>query len=111
MPTVPAAVPLVAGLGLAGAAFSLINRWAKSAAWQDSELLALIDGALVASMLAGFLIFKLGGARPIDVVGKLLLNVVAIVLLVRLGREDHFRVHCMLALGCAPLVNSTEVCG
>jgi len=91
MPTLPAAIPLVAGLALAGVAFSLINHWAKSPAWQDSSRLALIDGGLAASMLAGFLIFKLSGALPIDVVGKLVLNLVAIVLLVRLGRGVQFR--------------------
>jgi hypothetical protein len=65
--------PLVAGLALAGVAFSLITHWAGSPAWQDSSRLALIFGALIASMLAGFLIFQLGGALPIDVVGKLVL--------------------------------------
>lgn len=85
-PNLPAVIPLLAGLGLAGVVFSIINHWAKGPAWQDSSRLALIFGALIASMLAGFLIFQLGGALPIDVVGKLVLNVVAILLLVRLAR-------------------------
>ena len=88
IPTLPAVIPLASGLGLAGVSFFLINRWAKSPAWQDSSRLALICGGLAASMLAGFLIFKLGGAVPVDIVGKLVLNVVAIVLLVRLGRRE-----------------------
>ena len=86
IPTLPAVIPLAAGLGLAGVAISLINHWAKSPAWQDSSRLALIIGGLVASMLSGFLIFKLGGALPIDIVGKLVLNIVAVVLLVLLAR-------------------------
>lgn len=86
IPTLPAAIPMVAGLALAGIAFFVIDHWAGSPAWQDSSRLALIFGGLIASMLAGFLVFKLGGALPIDVVGKLILNVVAILLLVRLAR-------------------------
>jgi len=92
IPTLPAAIPLVAGLGLAGVAFSLIHHWAQSPVWQDPSRLALTYGALIASMLAGFMIFKLGGALPIDIVGKLVLNVVAIVLLARLGRKVGTRI-------------------
>jgi hypothetical protein len=91
IPTLPVAIPLMAGLGLAGVAFSLINHWAQSPAWQDSSRLALITGGLIASMLGGFLIFKLGGALPVDIVGKLLMNVVAIALLVRLARNIRSR--------------------
>ncbi len=90
-PAVPPIIPLVAGLGLAGLAFFLIDGWAKSPAWQESSRLALIFGALLASMLAGFLIFLFGGAMPIDVVGKLALNIAAIILLVRLGRQVQTR--------------------
>ena len=91
IPTLPVVIPLVAGLGLAGVAYSLIGRWAKCTAWQDTSRFALIFGAVLASMLAGFLIFQLGGAMPIDVVGKLVLNVVAIALLIRLGRAAQIR--------------------
>jgi len=84
-PTLPPVVPLVAGLALAGVAFFLIAHVSRSPAWQDSCRLALIVGAIFASMLAGFLVLKLGGALPIDVIGKLVLNVIAVLLLIRLA--------------------------
>jgi hypothetical protein len=40
-------------------------------------------------MLAGFLVYVLGGAIPVDVIGKLVLNIIAIILLIRLGRRMH----------------------
>ncbi len=85
VPALPPIIPLVGGLGLAGVAFSLIGHWTRSPSWQDPSRLALVFGALLASMLAGFLMFQLGGALPVDVLGKLVLNVVALVLLERLG--------------------------
>ncbi|MFI5454803.1 MAG: hypothetical protein ACHRXM_05070 [Isosphaerales bacterium] len=84
-PTLPPVIPLVAGLALAGVAFSLIAHVSRSPAWQDSCRLAIIFGGILASMLAGFLVLKLGGAPPIDVIGKLVLNVIAVLLLIRLA--------------------------
>lgn len=54
-------------------------RWLSGAAnWQDRHRLALIFGASVASMLAGTLTVLAG--EPIDLLGKLVLNLIAIVL-------------------------------
>ena len=54
-------------------------RWLSGAAnWQDRHRLALIFGASVASMLAGTLTVLAG--EPIDLLGKLALDLVAIVL-------------------------------
>ena len=64
MPTLPVAVPMIGGLALAGFAFVLIARWSRSPAWSDSSRLALIFGATLASMLAGFRIFAVGGGAP-----------------------------------------------
>jgi len=91
VPTLPAVIPMAAGLALTGVAFPLIAHWSGSPAWQDSSRLALVSGGLIASMLAGFLVFKVGGALPIDVVGKLALNVIAVVLLIRLARRVQSR--------------------
>ena len=91
LPALPTGIPLLAGLGLAGVAFTVINHWAKSPAWGDSSRLALIFGALLASMLAGFLVFWFGGAERVDVVGKLVLNVIAIVFLVGLSNKIQSR--------------------
>ena len=60
-PSVPAAVPLASGLGLAGFALFLIDLWTNGRSWDDTARLALILGALLASMLGGFLIFLFGG--------------------------------------------------
>jgi hypothetical protein len=38
-------------------------------------------------MLAGFLVLKLGGALPIDVIGNLVLNVIAVLLVIRLAQR------------------------
>jgi hypothetical protein len=38
-------------------------------------------------MLAGFLVFRLGGALPIDVIGKLVLNGIAVGWLIRLAGQ------------------------
>ena len=86
MPDLPVAVPMFGGIFLAGFAFFLLSRWSRSPAWRDSSRLALSFGAILASMLAGFLVFALGGALPIDVIGKLVLNAIAVVLLIRLAR-------------------------
>jgi hypothetical protein len=90
-PTLPFLIPMIAGLALAGVAYFLIAHWSRSPAWHDSSRLALIFGALIASMLAGFLVLKLGGATTIDVIGKLVLNVVAVLLLIGLARRISHR--------------------
>jgi len=86
VPSVPSWIPLVSGIALAAVAYALIADWSRSPAWQDSSRLALIFGGLIASMVAGFLVFAFGGALPIDVIGKLILNVIAIMLLIRMIR-------------------------
>jgi hypothetical protein len=85
-PALPAVIPLMGGLALVVVAYALVRYWSRSNEWRDSSRLALISGGLTASMLAGFLIFKLGGAEPVDVVGKLILNVGAVWFLLRLTR-------------------------
>ena len=90
-PALPAAIPLVGGLILAVIAYALITRWFRTIGWRDSSRLALITGGLMASMVAGFLIFKLGGAQMIDIVGKLILNVLAVLFLLRLARRGSFQ--------------------
>ena len=84
-PILPFLIPMIAGPALAGVAYALIAHWSRSAAWQDSSRLALIFGAMMASMLAGFLVLSLGGALAIDVVGKLIFNTIAVLLLIRLA--------------------------
>lgn len=85
-PSLPPFIPIVAGLAVAGAALFLITSWSASAQWQDSHSLALIFGALLASMLAGFAVLRISGAAAVDVAGKVAFNLIAIVLLIRQTR-------------------------
>jgi hypothetical protein len=91
VPTLPAPIPMIAGLAWAGVAFALIDRWSRRPTWQDPSRLALLSGGLVASMLAGFVVLKLGGAPPIDIIGKLCLNVIAVLALMLLARRIRSR--------------------
>jgi hypothetical protein len=75
----PPVIPMVGGLLEALAAFFLVNYWSESPAWRDTHRLALVFGACVASMLAGFLLRVV--VLPVDVIGKLVLNVIAVLLL------------------------------
>jgi hypothetical protein len=75
-PTLPATAAVVSALVLATLAFWLIWRWSASPTWGDAHRLALISGALLASMLAGFLVS--GAREPVDVIGKLVLNILAV---------------------------------
>ena len=86
-PALPVAVPMAAGLVLAALAFVVLRSWAASTAWRDAHRCALVLGALAATMLAGFVVLKLSGAPPVDVIGKLILNVVALFLLILLARR------------------------
>ncbi|QBD75867.1 hypothetical protein EPA93_07535 [Ktedonosporobacter rubrisoli] len=85
MPGLPVAVPLLSGLLMAGISFLLIWYWSASSAWQDTHRLALISGALLACMLEGFIMF--GNAQPIDLIGKIVLNVAALIGLFWLRRR------------------------
>jgi len=88
-PSLPAVAPVIAGLGLAALAIFLVRRWSASSAWRDTHRLALIAGALFASMLLGFL--ASGKAAPVDVIGKLVLNLAAVLGLLYLGRRMRTR--------------------
>jgi hypothetical protein len=86
-PAVPVDIPLVLGLGLAGMTAWILNRWTNRPGWRDIHSLALVFGALLASMLAGFLVLRGGNAPLIDHVGKLFLNGIAVLGLILLGRK------------------------
>jgi hypothetical protein len=72
------------------AAFFLIRHRSAGPAWHDAHRLALIFGALVASMGAGFVISG-PTPSPVDLIGKVVLNVMAVLLLAYLAWKLHRR--------------------
>lgn len=83
------------------AAFFLIRHWSAGPAWQDAHRLAVIFGALVASMGAGFVING-PTLSPVDLMGKVVLNVMAVLLLAYLAWKLHRRQVTQGALGLEP---------
>jgi hypothetical protein len=86
-PAIPFEIPIVAGIAWAGGSFILIKSWSSNPAWRDIHRAALIFGCVVACMLGGFVVFWIGGALRVDWIGKIVTNIVALALLVRLNRE------------------------
>jgi hypothetical protein len=86
----PLWIPMVVGGAWGIAAALLMTRWASSSDWHDGHRWALAFGALLVCMLAGFL----GSSYwpRMDVIAKALLNVIAVVLMIALGRRMRSRV-------------------
>jgi len=76
--------PLIAGLAWAALAIFLIRRWSSAAGWDDMHRWALSFGALVSQMSAGFLGSSLW--PRMDVIGKVILNVIAVAGMIALAR-------------------------
>ena len=72
-------IPIGMGLVWAGLALLFVRYASSGLGWHDSHRLALISGALVASMLGGVLVVLT--APPIDQIGKLGFDLLAVVLL------------------------------
>jgi hypothetical protein len=86
-PTVPFRIPMIAGVAWVCAVLLLITRWTSSRDWNDLHRFALVLGGLLACMMGGFVIFAVGGALGIDWIGKAILNVLALLAMVKLGRQ------------------------
>ncbi len=86
LPRLPAVVPILVGLALAGLAYFLIAYWSSSAGWEDAHRLALVVGIVIATAVGGFAVLAASNALLIDRIGQLAFNAVAILLLVRLAR-------------------------
>jgi hypothetical protein len=82
--SIPIPVCIMIGLVWAAAAFVLIRYWSSSPSWNEAHRISLVFGALLASMLAGFII---NGPilSPLDLVGKTILDLLALLLLTRLA--------------------------
>jgi hypothetical protein len=81
---IPMAVCIMIGVVWAAAAFVLIGYWSSSSSWNEAHRMALVFGALLASMLAGFMI---NGPilSPLDLAGKTCLDLLTLLLLARLA--------------------------
>jgi hypothetical protein len=82
---VSALIPIALYLVVYCAAALLARRWSQSRGWSDANTLGVIIGAYTLSFLLGFgaessLLFT-----PLDRVGKVVLDLVAVVLVVLLG--------------------------
>ena len=84
-PRIPAGLVVIAALIWAASTFRLLKHWSSSPAWNDTHRFALVFGAVMACMASGFVVFKVGGALPLDWIGKIILDVAAVVALIRLG--------------------------
>jgi MFS family permease len=79
--------PIFIGLLWALLALLLIRHLSQANNWQDRHRLALIIGAVLASMLGGS--FSILAAAPIDKTGKLVFDLIALALLIRLAWHLH----------------------
>lgn len=79
----PLWIPLLAGLAWGGGTYLLIRRWSSASGWRDIHRWALCFGAILVCMLGGFL----GSSYwlPMDVAGKAILNVIAVIWMVWFG--------------------------
>ena len=89
-PSLNPVIPILLAAAWAGGAVLLVRRWARRSDWQDSHRVALVSGAMVASMLIGFPVAGVLGG-PVAVIGKLVLNLIALALLAALAVQTRRR--------------------
>jgi hypothetical protein len=84
-PSLPFWIPMVGGVAWAALAFFVVKRWVTSAGWGDLHRWGLVSSAILVCMVAGFM-----GSNTwsrIDVIAKVVMNVIAGVLLLLLGKS------------------------
>lgn len=84
-PSLPLWIPMVGGIAWAALAFFAVNRWVTSAGWGDLHRWGLVSSAILVCMVAGFM-----GSNTwsrIDLIAKVVLNVIAVVLLLLLAKS------------------------
>ena len=89
-PAFPPMIAVTAGLALAAFVIYLLPRLAAHPAWGETQRMAIVFGTIFGAMVVSFAGF-IYGAAPLDLYGKIMLDLVATVLLVwlaiRLRRE------------------------
>jgi len=91
LPTIPFVPVLAAGIAWAAITFLLIRRWTSSANWGETHRFALAFGGILACMLGGFVVFKVGGALRTDWIGKAVMNAAAVAWLLSVRRRLKLR--------------------
>jgi len=76
--------PLAAGVAWSLVAFTLVHHWSAAGEWNDRHRCALSFGAILSCMLPSYV--TTAGWLPMDLVGKIILNVLALVGLILLAR-------------------------
>ncbi|HJP73033.1 MAG TPA: hypothetical protein VJ914_02120 [Pseudonocardiaceae bacterium] len=82
---IPAFVPILLALILAALACVACRAWVGRAGWSDRHRLAVVSGALLSSMAVGFVVNDL--SDPVNLIGKIVLNVAAAASLVLLAAK------------------------
>ena len=83
--SLPVVVPIIVSIGMAGISIFLMRYWSNSSNWNDEHRVYLISGAIIANMVAGFV--ASGISLPIDFIGKLILDIIAVIMLVYLTKR------------------------
>jgi hypothetical protein len=83
-PAHPAWIPLTAGIAWALVAFALIRYWSAAKGWSDIHRCALSFGATLSCMCPSYI--STAGWLPIDLIGKIVLNLLALGCLILLAR-------------------------
>jgi hypothetical protein len=83
-PTFPPAIAVAVGLALALLAIYLLPRYSSHPAWNDRHRAGLVLGTVISTMAINFIGF-IYGASPLDLYGKIVLDVIATVLLIWLA--------------------------
>lgn len=78
-------IPMILGIAWACMVFLLIQRWCSSIGWRDMHRYALIFGAVLVPIIGGFA--GSGSWLRMDLIGKIVLDAIAILLLIALGRS------------------------
>ena len=91
LPALPPLVATFAALALAAAGFALLKWWAAASGWGDPQKLALVFGVVAATLVAGAIVLAVSAALPVDRIGQLAFNLIAIGGLGVLARRPQFR--------------------
>jgi hypothetical protein len=91
--SLPVSFGLIVAAGLVWASFTffLMRRWTFSPDWCDMHRYALVCGGVLACMLGGFVVFRVGGALPINWIGKAVVDTAAAASLILFGGRIRLR--------------------